>query len=144
MMTFLPYASFRRSAAVLDDPRLGRQQVEAWQALQTLLGRATGFDGDPVVKMWRGYERSLAEYGIIMATEWQRRNDAGVKIIRLFMSAYDKMGAYSSADPPWLGDERLHSSHRAALLAKDPAHYGALGWAEEPCAEYWWPTKEKI
>jgi hypothetical protein len=25
--------------------------------------------------------------------------------------------------PPWLGDERLHRSHRAALVGKDPIHY---------------------
>ena len=30
----------------------------------------------------------------------------------------------------------------AALLAKDPAHYGQFGWTEEPKIEYWWPTKE--
>merc|ERR1719424_116314 len=37
--------------------------------------------------------------------------------------------------PPWLGDARFHSSHRAVLLQKDAAHYGAFGWAEAEHAE---------
>lgn len=37
MQTFLPYASFAATAAVLDDKRLGKQRVETLQVLQTLL-----------------------------------------------------------------------------------------------------------
>jgi hypothetical protein len=44
--------------------------------------------------------------------------------------------------PPWFGDERFHSSHRAALLWKAPAIYGAYGWTETPCEDYFWPVVE--
>ncbi len=40
--------------------------------------------------------------------------------------------------PPWLGDERVHRSHRSALLRKDPDWYGRLFTdvpADLPC--YW-------
>jgi len=38
------------------------------------------------------------------------------------------------------GEEKLHSSHRAALLLKDQEWYGQFGWTEEPGMEYWWPN----
>ena len=38
----------------------------------------------------------------------------------------------SVAMPPWLGDDRFHSSHRAVLILKKPEHYKPLGWPEEP------------
>ena len=41
--------------------------------------------------------------------------------------------------PPWLGDERLHASHRSNLLRKEPGWYGAFGWREQPDLPYWWP-----
>lgn len=75
MATFLLYPDFSRSAAVLDDRRLGKQRVETLQVVRAL--RA------------------------------------------------------AQAMPPWLGDERVHASHQASLLRKDPAHY--RGWH--------WPTR---
>jgi hypothetical protein len=45
-------------------------------------------------------------------------------------------------NPPWLGIEEFHSSHRAALLAKDYDWYSQWGWVEKPVIDYWWPTKE--
>jgi hypothetical protein len=41
--------------------------------------------------------------------------------------------------PSWLGDERVHSSHRSNLLRKRPEHYGLLGWTEGPDMPYHWP-----
>jgi hypothetical protein len=48
--------------------------------------------------------------------------------------------------PPWFGNERLHSSHRAALLYKNPEWYGRFGWKEKPAVPdakgrlpYYWP-----
>lgn len=38
MQTFLPYSSFKRSAAVLDNKRLGKQRVETLQVMQGLAG----------------------------------------------------------------------------------------------------------
>lgn len=36
MNTFLPYADFQKSAQCLDNKRLGKQRVEAWQIYLTL------------------------------------------------------------------------------------------------------------
>lgn len=43
--------------------------------------------------------------------------------------------------PPWLGCEKFHSSHRAALLHKDRDWYSQFGWSEEPELNYVWPTQ---
>jgi hypothetical protein len=56
-------------------------------------------------------------------------------------------GAIYPTLPPWFGDERLHSSHRAALLFKNPGWYGKLEWVEKADnpddngkLHYWYPT----
>lgn len=38
MQTFMPYQSFKRTAKVLDQRRLGKQRVETYQIMGTLLG----------------------------------------------------------------------------------------------------------
>ena len=41
MQTFLPYKSFERSVQVLDNKRLGKQRVEAFQILNVLQNNPT-------------------------------------------------------------------------------------------------------
>jgi hypothetical protein len=43
--------------------------------------------------------------------------------------------------PPWLGDERLHASHRANLLRKSAGYYRRFGWTESPDMPYYWPPE---
>jgi hypothetical protein len=44
--------------------------------------------------------------------------------------------------PPFIGNERFHSSHRANLLKKDPEFYSQYGWTENPQDPYVWLDKE--
>lgn len=69
MNTFLPYPSFRHSAACLDDKRLGKQRVETIQILRAHLDDGYGWQNHPAVRMWRGYSFQLAEYGIVICRE---------------------------------------------------------------------------
>lgn len=87
--------------------------------------------------MWRGYEYLLCHYGIQICSEWRHRRYDD-KQLDWF---YEMRGhiPYNGKQPPWLGDERFHSSHRAALLAKDYAWYSQFGWEEEPGINYYWP-----
>jgi len=146
MQTFLPYPDARRSAAVLDRARLGKQRVEVLQILRTLAGETDGWRNHPAVLMWADSPQALAYYGLEVCGEWRRRGyrDTCMEKIVVLSRAFGL-----DEDPPaWWGDERLHSSHRAALLFKDPGHYGAFGWREAPAIPdnkgrlpYWWPTK---
>lgn len=136
MQTFLPYPDFAASAAVLDDVRLGKQRVEAYQIVRTLLGITTGWRHHPGVKMWRGHADALIDYGVAMCAEWTKRGRADTVAAKLL--------AHRSSDPAaalpvWLGDEQFHASHRSNLLRKDRDWYGRFGWAEPDDLPYVWP-----
>lgn len=134
MQTFLPYSSFRNSAICLDRLRLGKQRLETMQILNTLLGLSDGWRSHPAVKMWRGYEAALWLYGQTMIGEWEARGYKNNMVLPGTFAAKDlKM-------PPWLGDERVHASHRSNLLRKDPLWYGQFEWQDDPAAAYVWPV----
>jgi hypothetical protein len=137
MQTFLPYADFDACARVLDVKRLGKQRVEGYQILRTLLGISTGWRQHPAVKMWIGSEKVLQQYVLAICREW---------IIRGYNdTCYDKVAALEIPEgrdtpPAWLGDESVHSSHRAALLVKNYEWYSQFNWQDEPALAYVWPT----
>lgn len=145
MQTFLPYRSFADSARVLDYRRLGKQRVECKQLLKALGheivdgelvktdGSKAGWANHPAAKMWRGYEFALAVYMSVMIQEWRRRGYNNT------MPELNLNETILYHNPPWLGDEAFHASHRSNLLRKDPAHYGQFGWTEPPTLEYVWP-----
>lgn len=166
MQTFLPYPSFSKSAACLDRQRLGKQRIEVAQILKTLkqgamceydtatgkyvygyvkLGtqangveiRRTPWWGHPIVQAWRGFEGSLVLYGLMTCWEWKQRGykDTTGAVIKAFQTS-----SVNPINPPWLGDERVHASHRSNLLRKNAAHYGQFGWVESPDLPYFWPT----
>lgn len=140
MITFLPLASFTRSAAVLDSRRLGKQRLEAMELLDAIRGLNPSLANHPAAEMWRGHERSLAEYGLAVCQEWKKRGFADI------MELDFKLALISLPPcelPSWFGDVRLHASHRANLVRKDPRWYVDLcGWQEHPMNEYWWPTRQ--
>jgi hypothetical protein len=152
MQTFLPYPSFADSAAVLDPRRLGKQRVEALQVLRALVREHYGWKRHPAVRMWEGHAEAVASYGITVCGEWTRsgRPDTCAASIAAELAAAGLAAprpqdvlAVAGDLPDWLGDERLHRSHRAALLRKDPAYYGALFAADDavdPALGYFWPV----
>ena len=136
MQTFLPLPSFRASAACLDDKRLGKQRVEALQIYRSLTIESYGWKNHPAVKMWKGHELWLMAYHDAVIDEWVYRG------FNNNMELFYPNNFHTCPFPQWWGDDRLHSSHRAALLFKDFESYREFGWAEEPKIDYWWPTKE--
>jgi len=98
--------------------------------------------------MWVPYKLSLLSYAWFIADEIARRGEHNVLIEYFADELRMKMptpGATHdlSGFPVFMGDERLHSSHRAALLYKDPLFYGQYGWKESPRIEYFWPVTSK-
>jgi hypothetical protein len=137
MQTFLPHPCFLRSASVLDRARLGKQRVEGFQILKTLLFGG-GWTRHPAVKMWRGHAASLAGYTVAVCNEWTSRGYADsvrAQVCGLIGTDQFRQGR----KPPWLGDDRFHSSHRSNLKRKDPIHYALF--PEGPGIPYFWPTK---
>lgn len=134
MQTFLPHPDLFRSAAVLDDRRLGKQRVEAMQILKALRGETKGWVNHPATRMWAGHEAALRIYLRACIKEWIRRGFVNN------MECPDMVELQAGDLPSWFGDDRVHASHRSNLLRKNPVHYGTFGWTEGPDLPYHWPV----
>lgn len=126
MQTFLPYADFEKSAAVLDNKRLGSQCLE----INTLLGALHetnngGYRNHPVTKMWAGHELALCGFGLACHEEWEKR----YKRRKDFATLEYHIELASSGDlenmekPEWFGREDVHLAYQQLLLFKNFAHY---------------------
>lgn len=150
MQTFLPYAGFEQTAEVLDDRRLGKQRVEVLQVLRALTRERYGWKHHPAVLMWAGSEEALGAYGLAVCAEWVRRGWADTCAGKI-VDELTELGIgqpRSQADlaeagrlPSWLGDERVHRSHRAALLRKNPEWYGPRFPDSPDDVDYIWPVR---
>lgn len=145
MQTFLPLSDFAATAEVLDTRRLGKQRVEVLQILRALTFDDYGWRTHPAVTMWAGYTAALVTYGIVITEQWVADGFADTVMPQLLeFIAPDPVRSQSALAaagdlPPWLGWEPLHRSHRAALLRKDPDHYGPLFPDVDPDQPYVWP-----
>ncbi len=138
MQVFLPYPSFVESVRCLDPKRLGNQ---IYREFLTLI--RGGWPNHPVARMWVDYKSALATYALCGLAELSRRGYD-------YPHHCDTFKAYLSPEtilPPFVGDDRLHGSHRAALLYKNPEWYGRFGWSESPATPdingrlpYYWPS----
>lgn len=134
MQTFLPYPDFVLSARSLDRQRLGKQRVET---LQLLKG---SWPNHPASKMWRGYRRALAAYGVAICEEWVRRGYRD--------TCKGKIEALAPQEPlvmpPWVGDPEFHRAHQSNLVRKRPDHYTPLFPDVPDDLEYVWPIGESL
>ena len=133
MQTFLPYPNLKKSLKVLDNKRLGKQRVEAYQILNILLNRTytKGWKNHPAVKMWQGHENALKLYFNKAVKLWISRgfkNNMKLEVIESKITF-----------PEWFGNKKFHSSHRSNLLRKDYEFYSKFGWKEPTDIPYFWP-----
>lgn len=135
MQTFLPFSDFKDSVEVLDYRRLGKQRVETFQVLNILLGRtqSRGWVNHPVTRMWRGFEEALKIYQNFTINEWIKR---GYKN----NMSFEVVDESSIVMPFWLGDERIHRSHRSNLLRKDFDYYSQF-FSEPTDLDYYWAVQ---
>lgn len=100
--------------------------------------RKTPWYNHPAVRMWKGYEESLARYAEEVCYEWKyRRRFHDTCLVKVL--PFRHIGS-KHIPPPWLGNEAFHASHRSNLLRKDPAHYSQFGWTEPDNLPYIWPV----
>jgi hypothetical protein len=141
MQTFLPLPDYELSAKVLDDKRLGKQRVEVLQILNVLHEVSQGWRHHPAVRMWRGYEPQLCEYGLVVCEVWKSRgfkDSCWGKINQHLDWACN--GDYKTERPKWFGDPAFHLAHQSALVRKDPDHYLHYFPATPPDLPYIWPV----
>ncbi len=112
MQTFLPYSNFITSAQVLDPSRLGNQLYR--EGITLIRGN---WSNHPASKMWQGHFWALGKYllacATVLETERGLSYPKSVNEIRRIMRKHK-----NHSMPGWLGDEKIHSSHRANLLLK--------------------------
>lgn len=148
MQTFLPYSDFKKTARCLDNKRLGKQRVEAYQILRILAGIGKrnkngrlAWENHPAVKMWKSYERKLAEYIAALCNEWISRGyKDSIKektkelIHNNFLLFYKKY-----KNPKWLGHKKFHKSHQSNLLRKKSEYYSKYFKNVSDDLPYVWP-----
>jgi len=134
MQTFLPYPNIEKSLKVLDDKRLGKQRVEAYQILNILLKRTRkkGWKNHPAVRMWRKYPNALKLYFNKSLEEWIKR---GYKNNMKFEKTRGR-----TVFPKWFGNKEFHASHKSNLLRKNQKHYSKFKWKEKDNLPYIWPV----
>ncbi len=142
MQTFLPFSNFSECARVIDNKRLWKQILEANQLYQIIKNKRAGYRNHPATLMWKDYAPVLKYYRNVFVNEWLKRRltePPGIEPLDYGTFCNDKV----CENPFWFNDERLYSSHRAALLHKNFNYYSKFGWKEKPELKYYWPKNEK-
>jgi hypothetical protein len=140
MQTFLPYPDFQKSAKVLDRQRLGKQRVECLQLLNAIAGMSKGWVNHPCTQMWKNHPEALVAYSLDICREWQLRGYKDTCYEKIRNLAEDQGWDLDQwwSNPDWLGNEKVHASHRSNLLRKLPEYYGEFGWTEPDDLLYVW------
>lgn len=104
-----------------------------------------GWRNHPAVLMWCGYEDSLIEYGQAICDEWIRRgyNDTLHAKIGEMSKYFPESCSGSKREPSWLGDERIHKSHKSNLLRKDINYYSVYFKGIPADLPYFWITSKR-
>ena len=147
MQTFLtePSLDFSVTAKVLDNKRLNKQSLEAWQIMLTNLNldpagnfrQSKGWVNHPAVKMWKGHEVILFDYISAMTNEWVSRGYQTTiydKAKATLSTARAKQLIQHDDYPDWMLNglyERLAKTHRIALLSKNYGWYSQFNWLED-------------
>lgn len=109
--------------------------MEVLQILNTLKGISNGWSNHPAVRMWKGYENALVEYGIEVCIQWMKQGYKDSCFLKIYQHKENKQTIY----PDWLGDFNFHTSHKSNLIRKLPEFYSNL-WPEvQDDLPYVWP-----
>jgi hypothetical protein len=139
MQTFMTSDDYALVSRQLDNKRLGKQRVEAYQILRALTGQTIGWIHHPATKMWRGYESSLAEYGMQMCDEWIARGFQD-SLHAEFRKLHDWLPA--TGKPWWVSNRAFQLTHQSNLLFKDWKHYSLLFRVPDDLP-YLWPMPDE-
>ena len=109
MQIFHPYPDINKSLRCLSKQRLGKQRVEAYQVINTIINSG-GWKHHPVTLMYKDFLPYLIHYYNECLIEFER---TGGKNIKLQLMDHGPV-----ITPPFIGDDKLHESHRQNLWRK--------------------------
>lgn len=134
MQTFIPYPDYIKTAESLDDLRLVNQCCN--ESVRLYDGK---WSSHPASKMWRDHRFHFTLYNLALATEWVKRREQhgkdstnAYKWFTFWANEGIKLRHGDTTAPSWIGDDRVHSTHRSCLLAKNLDWYSQFGWSEKP------------
>lgn len=130
-MTFVVDGDIVKAVSLLDNKRLGKQRVEAYQLIRILEGKSDSWKSHPALKMWIGYLDGLKYYYNCCVNEWIKRGKNNTMEIYSIPSKIDM--------PWWINWDRLHYSHQAMLNRKEPSYYSFSVPSEYMKRGYIWP-----
>jgi len=143
MQTFLAYDEFNESGRVLDPSRQNKQILETRQIMNVLYKKAhnlpvKGWANHPAVLMWEGFEWALLQYGHDVFANFAERTRKSHKAFDNMLAEHSEWADSRNTDqfPHWLGDDRLHSSHRTRLM-----HKGTLDIIRKAMPNRTWPKQ---
>lgn len=169
MQVFVPYRDDHLTAKCLDDKRLVKQCVEAFQLINAMCG-VKGSAGEqvpatpqltqdgtrfktqpwtrhPAFLAWQFNYGRLARYGAMMCAEAQERGFRSSLLTHFTDFAFecyvsdDPKANASLDDPAWWDNDNVFYSHRCNLVRKDPDHYAPFFPNADPTVEYVWPDR---
>jgi hypothetical protein len=155
MITWLPDQNLVKSTNFLDHGHITNQAYEAATILHAIAGPGhhTGWSNLKGAAMWKGHDDGLALYLSLVIRQCRAQ---GIAVPQNPPYDFEKdyapnLGNHwlaprlcAVADivwPEWLGEEKVHSSHRSNLLRKKPDFYRQFGWTDDPEAEIYWPVQ---
>lgn len=139
MQTFVPFENYEASAECLDRQRLGKQRVEVLQIYNAMIGHSHGWANHPATRMWRGHAGALLDYGIMVCLVWSGRGYKDTVREKLIDLRDDVDLSESFHYPDWWGG-RIHESHQAALVRKNPEFYRPIFPDVDDTIPYFWPV----
>lgn len=155
-----PAEIFKATAEVLDNKRLNKQALEAWQILMTNLRlnpdgtirTGKGWLNHPATQMWKGCDLMLLDYINAMEEEWLRRGyetTIGRKARQTIADGIE-LGLVNldAPQPLWMKNQivlfRIARNHRQALLVKNWKWYSEqFSWMDVKPLDYqydWYPS----
>lgn len=140
MQTFIPEPTFTGSVRVLDRQRLGKQRVETLQIMKALAGLSKGWTNHPATRMWQGYETALFIYQQATCDEWASRGYKDTCLDKTYDVWAEHFYSPRVTYPHWMGDNRVHDSHKAALVFKNPVWYNKHYPNVVGEYNYYWPV----
>jgi predicted DNA-binding transcriptional regulator AlpA len=127
MQTFMTHDNYMDTAKALDNKRLGKQRVEAYQILKALRGdyNDTGaWVNHPATVMWRNHQYDLALYGLTISMEFYERGFDGYNMVETFNDLMSQLARTNTEHYPWwVNDELLRYTHQSNLVRKDADYY---------------------
>jgi hypothetical protein len=139
MNIYMPFPDLTKSAECLDDRRLDKVRSDISAVLRACAESAPA-DGKEhsAVKMWRGNERFLINYGIAVCSEWMSRGNADITLGKMIKMKAD-FPPDSDQPPEWFGTDELHKSHQSMLLRLQPSHYKEYFGDTPDDIQMFWP-----